>query len=345
MAGIQNHLHGERALVMSSVLFVDDDRVRLALELEGNPYSPHALGSSDIGIDPDIADGDAVRYVRSNNYSGIWVKEGNHLGPELVEAFGRTQRRHLWLMEFNAGFWDLTVPSRVPRLVRKALRWARVRLLGLQWGLRVRPYPSCEESPVPPSERRTYFVSYSSTFHAPLAQAINQAMHSKGGVNGWLDRAQREGPASEAKTWEWLGDAIARSHGFVLLLSRTALRSRWVRFEIRLAVARARRESRFKLVALKVDDVPIPKSILEHAQIIDCAGLNGEQGLYEELFTTLHGREGRRAWVCEQEKRSSDYEDPAARERGLRYSDLASESAATYRSRAPRRRPNAGCSL
>ena len=75
MSGIINYFHGESGIVSDCWWDLADEAPAFAMAIEGDPHRTIARDyGSDIGIDPQIAPGDRVIYLRLEDTTGIWVQ-------------------------------------------------------------------------------------------------------------------------------------------------------------------------------------------------------------------------------------------------------------------------------
>ncbi len=129
-------------------------------------------------------------------------------------------------------------------------------------------------------------------------------------VEVWFDLDQAgELPEHQRRVEAWLRKAVYNNQGFILLWTKAAKESRWVRKEIEWASEKASRERGFHFIVLKLDDKPIPTGILDTRHIVDCYDLWPVNGINEELFAAITRRPGRTAWLERHRRRGTELLD------------------------------------
>lgn len=306
MGGIINYLHGESGRIIDRQLILGEEQRVHALRLEANPHREFAYDyGADIGIDPVLETGDWTIFVRTDPYTGIWVRETDGFYPELQEAIDRVageRRKELG-----------------PGLVRVRLHgvWAE-QYIG---ALAERRTPM--QFPDRPATSVSFFLSFSSA-NVMLARQVFADLKYDAKVEVWFDLDQEgESPEHERHIEAWLRNAVYSRRGFVLLWTRAASESFWVRKEIAWATERAACERDFRLIVLKLDDTPIPAELLDVRYVIDCHGLWPVNGINEELFAAVTERRGRTAWIEQHLRREIKIE---RNEGGAGYEPFRSDS-------------------
>lgn len=277
MAGVINYYHGEFGTVVDRGYVLDQpDMPRTyALRLRNDPHHELAYDyGSDIAIDPLLEAGYKAVYVRLDTYSGIWVREQDQFYPGLQGAIDRAMGER-W------GDWT------EPRISGETRR-------------------KTDESP---STEASFFLSFSSR-NVMLARQIFEDLKRDAKVEVWFDLDQEgESPEHARRIESWLREALYNSRGFILLWTKAAGESRWVRKEIAWASEKAFRDPDFHFVVLKLDEEPIPTDLLDTRYLVDCHDLWPTHGVKEELFAAVTGRHGRIAWVEEHRRRGIELED------------------------------------
>lgn len=147
-------------------------------------------------------------------------------------------------------------------------------------------------------------------------------------VKVWFDLAQPTGtaPTHAEEVARWLDRSVQDSRAFVLLLTKEAIASGWVRREIGFAKRMCDSHEGFRILVVKTDKVPVPKSIKAVSTIIDCDGIWWSRGISEELFGAVYSRQDRRVWIT-----AGQPDTPAREGLVLRHGDLASEAGTVER--------------
>ncbi len=277
MAGVINYYHGEFGTVVDRGYVPDEpDRLRTyTLRLRDNPHHELAYDyGSDIAIDPLLEVGDKAVYVRLDTYSGIWVREQDQFYPRLQGAIARA-------LGERSGDWT------EPRISGETRRKTDER----------------------PSTEASFFLSFSSR-NVMLARRIFEDLKRDAKVEVWFDLDQEgESPEHTRRIESWLREALYNSRGFILLWTKAAGESRWVRKEILWASEKASRDPDFHFVVLKLDEELVPTGLLDSRYLVDCYDLWPMHGVKEELFAAVIKRHGRIAWVEEQRRRGIELED------------------------------------
>jgi hypothetical protein len=295
MSGIINYFHGETGVVADRWWQLLNTKVALCVELAENPHRVVARDyNGDISIDPLIVNGNDVVYLRLDDTCGMWVRECDQYGRGWDAALARVlENRRKWMERWNEHDADAAV-ALAKELFEETGDPIRI-VIG-------EPEPLGER----PSTDVGFFLSYSSR-DALLARQIYEDLRTDGKASVWFDMAQPadSGRQHEEAIREWLKISVELCKGFILLLTRTALESTWVQQEIGFARELQRHHPDFRILALKVNDVPIPDSVQAAVKVIDCNGIWWSNGLNEELFAALYNREGRRAWLDKSGSRAS----------------------------------------
>lgn len=279
MAGITNYYHGESGLVADCGYMTDKGMRMHVLRLEDNPHREQTRDyGSDIGVDPLLEIGQQALYVRLDRYGGVWVREQDQFYPELQEAVDRVIRD-------RSGTW-------------------------MEPGISDDTRRKLEEQPSDqPATEASFFLSFSSK-NVLLARQIFEGLKHDAKVEVWFDLDQEgESPEHTRRIERWLREAVHNSRGFVLLWTKAAKESRWVRKEILWASEKASRDPDFHFVVLKLDDEPIPPVLIEIRCLVDCHNLWPMHGVDEELFAAVARRPGRIAWIEEHYLRGIEPED------------------------------------
>lgn len=289
MGGIINYYHGEGGEAVG-LAWIPDEQLMYHLTVEGDPHRNSAFDyGTDIGIDPNIRKGDEIIYLRLDGTCGIWVRVIDAAGPALPLAVARVQRNRQWMKRY-ADFGKEN-SARPPGWLDQLERDTGVR---------------CELSDADgaarfaddrPTTEASLFISYTRR-NVLLAREIYRDLRSDAKAEVWFDIAQAgESPWHDEQISEWLRTAIYRSRGLVLLLTREALESAWVRRELEWSAEQAQRNAHFQLIVLKFADVAVPEPARRGGTVIDCRGLWKSNGINEELFAALFRRESRREWL------------------------------------------------
>ena len=282
MAGIINYFHGESGLVTGHQYIADQEERVLRLRDDPHRELAYAYGG-DIHIDPLLKPGDRTVYIRVDPWGGVWVRECDQYYPELQQAIDRVveerqQALHRIIEEQRAG---------------RAEQHATGETEG-----RTSRRPSEQ-----PATEASFFLSFSSK-NVLLARQIFEDLKRDAKVEVWFDLDQEgESPEHVPRIETWLREAVFANRGFVLLWTKAAKESLWVRREISWASEKASRERDFHFVVLKLDEEPVPTDLLDTRYVVDCYDLGPTNGINEELFAAVSGRQGRAAWVEEHRRR------------------------------------------
>ena len=149
-----------------------------------------------------------------------------------------------------------------------------------------------------PATETSFFLSFSSK-NVLVARQIFEDLKHDTKVEVWFDLDQAgEAPEHRRRMETWLKEAVYKSRGFILLWTKAAKESRWVRKEMSWASEKASRDPDFHFIVLKLDEEPVPTDLLYIRQyLIDCHGLWPVNGINEELFAAVTRRPGRTAWI------------------------------------------------
>jgi hypothetical protein len=142
-----------------------------------------------------------------------------------------------------------------------------------------------------------------------LARQIFEDLKRDGKVEVWFDLEQEgESPEHTRQIESWLREALYNSRGFILLWTKAAAESQWVRKEIAWASEKASSDPDFHFVVLKLDEEPIFPD-LDTRYLVDCHDLWPTHGVKEELFAAVTERDGRMIWIEEHRRRGIELED------------------------------------
>lgn len=278
MAGITNYYHGESGLVADRGYMTDEDMRVHVLRLEDDPHRELTRDyGSDIGVDPLLEIGQQAVYVRLDRYGGVWVREQDQFYPEIQSAIDRV-------------IMDRSGTRMEPGISNET--WRKI-----------------EEQPFEqPATEASFFLSFSSK-NVLLARHIFENLKRDAKVEVWFDLDQEgESPEHTKRIERWLREAVYNSRGFILLWTRAAKESRWVRKEVLWASEKASRDPDFHLMVLKLDNEPIPPDLIETRYLVDCHDLWPMHGVDEELFAAVARRPGRIAWIEEHRRRGIEPE-------------------------------------
>ena len=336
MAGVSNYYHGETGLVSERTWLADDEQLFYLIRLDENPHRKYvgAYGS-DIRIDPAIVTGDRVSYVRLDGYCGLWVREADAQFPRLQDARRRSDSYDRILRDWRFDLSGDAPPDArggpLGMLKRAGLRIGRsiyLRRLHARTGIPTRiiktGQPWFEDAGEESAKQATFFLSYSSR-NALMARQLFEDITAATDVDVWFDLARAgETPGHQKHIEEWLSQAVNKSRGFVVLLTKASARSQWVKQEISWALERARAAPDFQLIVLKLEDVPVPAAAAGCGRVIDGEGLWWAGGIVEELYAAVYGRRGRQAWLKEHDELGVEksYRDSEV----FHYEDYASEA-------------------
>ena len=136
---------------------------------------------------------------------------------------------------------------------------------------------------------RSCFVSYASSEDAlagRVAEVLQRASipHWFMPFSSWFGRDSLIGDRTVA---EHLRRAVGMCDVFIVVLSRGALESRWVRFEIDAAAKLRRSAGRPRLVALLGDPAAATTPALRDFEVIECAGEHEAAGLQRVIALML----------------------------------------------------------
>ncbi len=88
------------------------------------------------------------------------------------------------------------------------------------------------------------------------------------------------------KWYRVLNDKLDKCNVFLALLSKSAIRSRWVRDEVEYAITRSI-TGRLRIIVIRLDDCKIPPGLQNRYQIIDHAATNDYQKTFDHLLRGL----------------------------------------------------------
>jgi hypothetical protein len=222
--------------------------------------------------------GEQAIFLRLDSYTGIWVRDDLCFYPDLQGAIDR------------AASQQVRIPA--PGQVR-----IRVRGVWTEQAIATTQPNSPGQFSDRPATDVSFFLSFASA-NVLIARQIFEDLKHDARVEVWFDLDQSgESLAHEGHIGRWLRTAIYSRRGFLLLWTGQAAQSEWVRKEILWAREKAEKDSDFRFIVLKLDDTPIPESLVDTEDVIDCSGLWPVHGVVEELFAAVTGRHGRRIWV------------------------------------------------
>jgi len=293
MGGIGNYFHGERGEVDEVFYVAAGDMLYFDMSLRGDPHRrvAHDYGS-DIGIDPSIRRGERVTYVRLSEWAGLWVREGEEHTPRVGEALDRCRdHRARTILPYGRHRWK---------------RW-----LGLRPVRGERDIPFRKNGPTDdrPRTELSLFLSYARD-DVLLARDFREFLTKEAALDVWLDLYQPSQPVStDEEVTAWLRQAVYGTRLFLLLLTRSAQESKWVRSEVEWATAKQREQPDFQVLFLNLADLDFtpPRS----SWVLDCRTLSmGE--ILEETYARIYGYTGRRQWLAAEppEERSRRTEPP-----------------------------------
>jgi hypothetical protein len=273
VAGIINYYHGESGTVVDRGYAPDEEWLPYVLRLEGDPHRELAYDDgSDIGIDPLLRTGERAVFVRMDIYTGIWVRERDQYYPELERAIGRV------MAERDGGRTEPHVTDETKSKVGAG----RVQR---------------------PATEASFFLSFGSE-NVLVARQIFTDLKNDAKVEVWFDLDQQgESPEHRRRAERWLREAVYASRGFILLWTKAAKESPWVRKEMEWAAEKASRDRNFHFVVLKLDGEPAPADLIDARYVVDCHDLDPINGINEEIFAAVTRRTGRTAWVEENRRR------------------------------------------
>jgi hypothetical protein len=268
------------------------------MSLRGDPHRRVAYDyGSDIGIDPQIRSGQRAVYLRINAYAGIWVRPSHQFHPELEKA----EKRVMEGREYMEAYQNLKANRRrkwIEALENRTEIPVRIEKSGL----------NLTEEPVTPL---SLFLSYSRR-NVLMARNLFEKLGSEARANAWFDLAQpEEVQHDEAWITKWLESAIDQSRVFVVLSTRQSAASEWVCREIEWALKKADR-GELHFVVLKLDETEVPEAVKDTKYTIDCDGLS-EGEIFEELYSAVYARPGRRQWLAQQKQRGWPNWEPPSR--------------------------------
>lgn len=305
MSGISQYYHGERGEVVEVSWIPDKDLLYYTITLRGNPFRIRALDySSDIGIDPIIKIGDRPVYLRLDSYCGIWVATQNRFSTKLEKALERVKKNRQYMKDYQQ-----LVESQDPLLQR----WldSLKEKTGVPVGCQIEGEQIKELSFFPV----TIFLSYCHNNYL-LAKEIRFFLSYDAKAEVWFapEKEDLQQRLEAIKRWEGeekkktfldrtLMESIQNSKIFILLLTSASMNSEYVQKELAWAEAKALSDKAFRLVLLKIENVPTPQ--LRQGGVVDCKGLGSEQFL-EEIYAAAYNFEGHREWLEEQKRREGD---------------------------------------
>lgn len=280
MGGIFNYYHGESGFVMENQIVSEEERI---LRLRDNPHREFAYDyGADIGIDPLLQKEERAVYVRLDSWTGIWIRERDQFYPELQQAIDRV------IEDRTRNRAEQYIPDEIQS-------------------------KTGNQSSQRPATEASFFLSFSSK-NVLLARQMFEDLKHDAKVEVWFDLDQEgESPEHRRRIETWLREAVYSNRGFILLWTKAAKESLWVRKEISWASEKASRDPEFHFVVLKLDEEPIPTDLLDTRYLVDCYDLWLINGINEELFAAVTGRQGRIAWVEENRQRGVEIEkDPGS---------------------------------
>ncbi len=128
------------------------------------------------------------------------------------------------------------------------------------------------------------FISHSSSTKELARHIFYNAISN--GLSVWYDEALLDlGDALERE----IDMGISNSRTFVLLHCRAAMAKRWVPLEMQLAEAKYRRDPTFRLIAVKLDDAPLPSEFWTQFLYLDWKNAD-QPGSIVRLLSSLTGR-------------------------------------------------------
>jgi len=278
VAGIINYYHGESGTVVDRGYAPDEEPRTYVLCLQGDPHRELAYDyGSDIAIDPLLQVGEMAVFVRTDTYGGIWVREQDQLYPELEQAVGRA---------IGERYRDHTEPRVTDETARK-MGTGRVQR---------------------PATEASFFLSFGSE-NVLVARQIFEDLRDDAKVDVWFDLNQQgEAPEHRRQAERWLREAVYASRGFILLWTKAAKESTWVRREIEWATEKAAHDRDFHFVVLKLDEELVPADLIDPQYVVDCHDIDPINGVNEELFAAVTRRQGRVAWAEENRRRGFEIE-------------------------------------
>lgn len=286
MGGIINYFHGESGVIVDYQQIVNEEQHVHAIRLQYDPHREFAYEyGGDVGIDPLLKPGDRAIFIRTDTYTGIWVREQDQFYPELQRAVERVTERRMR---------DVQPGHIVGRL---AGIWAEQYIGDLT---KSKTQPQFSERP---ATDISFFLSYSRR-NALLARQIFEDLRYDAKIDVWFDLNQ-EGEAGQhpQRVEAWLREAVYKCRGFVLLWSKASKDSKWVNQEMLWASEKAARDPDFHFIILKIDSEPAPTDIIDKHYIVDCYDVWPVNGIAEELYAAITKRSGRTAWLEEHGQR------------------------------------------
>lgn len=223
MGGIIDYYHGESGEIADRWYISTEQQNVHVLRLQGNPHREFAYDyeGGDVHIDPLLEPGDKAIFLRTDLYGGIWVRERDQLYPRLQQAVNRV------VDEIR------TRPnSRGLITVRLQGVWTEQYIASKTRGKTGNPFPERPATDV------SFFLSYSSK-NVMLARQIFADLRYDARVEAWFDLDQAgEAPEHRRRIEAWLKEAVHQHRGFILLWTKAARESSWVRKEILWALER-----------------------------------------------------------------------------------------------------------
>jgi hypothetical protein len=297
MGGIISYFHGEAGVVKEKV-WVIGSRLELKLVLDDNPHRGSALDyGTDIGIDPDINTGDFCRYFRLDETCGIWLKDRNYTVKQIRKAIQRVLKNRKYIDDYKTNY-DKKLEDFDINAFAKNISISTKASVTIDLSFITNGYP-----PDKPTKKQltksSLFLSYSSK-NILLAHEIYQMLSQNHLFEVWFDIDQPLKPTDpKNEINKWLEKGVQQSKNFVLLWTKEAAKSSWVRSEIQWALKQLKSDPEFKLVILKLHDESIKDELLENSYVIDIKGLWASNGINEELISILYNHPRRTEWNME----------------------------------------------
>ncbi|HEY3496649.1 MAG TPA: toll/interleukin-1 receptor domain-containing protein, partial [Polyangiaceae bacterium] len=308
MSGIISYFHGESGTADKSWWELSGATPTYCLTIDGDPHREFAYDSgADIGIDPGIASGDPVIYLRLEDTTGIWVRAALQSADELKLAIARVLQNRRYVERWRHAQSDddfVTIAREIHKTSGEPL-WvmanhtsdAAVAVLRAGWALFNATYGGIPDER--PQTTVSYFLSHAAE-DTLLCRRIFEDLTNAGNAKAWFDLAQpAEGvPADDTAIAEWLRNSIYAANGFVSLWTEHAAQSAWVKLELTWAEKLRRSRPDFEVIVLKLRDLEVPADLQAQCTVIDCNEIWWSNGLNEELYAAVYRRQPRRAWLA-----------------------------------------------
>ena len=308
MSGIINYFHGESGKVRDSWWELGDDVPAFAIAIEGDPHRTIAWDyGSDIGIDPRIAPGDDIVYLRLEDTAGIWVQPDLQSEADLEGAITRVLEHRRWIERWRRAEAD-TVYVDVAREIYESrgdpLRVTSTRggdaaekVLAEGWAILDLSFGGPWDDR--PRAAASFFLSHASE-DTLLARRIFHDLKIDANADIWFDLAQprEQVPKDDSAVGDWLRRSIRAKNGFVILWTEHAADSDWVRKELKWAQELGQSRPGFELILLRLRDVAVPTALDDVCTVIDCDQVWWSNGLNEELYAAVFKRPPRREWLA-----------------------------------------------